>query len=83
MGRSMTPWYQKWYHDGMAMTLRLSSETTERLRERARSDGLSMQDVATTAVEQYLDGKDRASVIEEALSDTVSRYANTLRRLGE
>jgi predicted transcriptional regulator len=67
----------------MAMTLRLSDENARRLRERAQADGTSMQDVATIAIETYLDGRGRADVVDAALSDTLARYATTLRRLGE
>jgi predicted transcriptional regulator len=67
----------------MAMTLRLSDENARRLRERAEADGTSMQDVATTAIEAYLDGRGRAEVIDAALADTLARYGTTLKRLGE
>ncbi len=67
----------------MAMTLRISEEETVRLRERAEADGTSMQDVALTAISNYLDGKSRADMIHAALDDTIIRYESTLKRLGE
>ncbi len=67
----------------MAMTLRLSDENARRLRERAEADGTSMQDVATVAIEAYLDGRGRAEVVDAALANTLARYSTTLRRLGE
>jgi len=67
----------------MAMTLRLTDEDTEKLRARAAADGTSMQEVAVRALRDYLDGRTRASLIDEALRDTVERYSDTLRRLGE
>jgi hypothetical protein len=67
----------------MAMTLRLSDADAQRLRERAEADGTSMQDVAVTAIQAYLDGRSRAELIDEALADTVQRYGTTLKRLGE
>ena len=67
----------------MAMTLRLSEEDSARLKARAESEGVSMQEVALTALRQYLDGATRAKLIDEALQDTLGRYATTLRRLGE
>jgi len=67
----------------MAMTLRLTEHDTERLRALAAAEGLSMQEVARSAISAYLDGKSRADVIGEALSDTLSRYSTTIRRLGE
>ena len=41
----------------MAMTLRLTDDDTERLRARAAEEGRSMQEVALTAVRQYLDSR--------------------------
>jgi predicted transcriptional regulator len=67
----------------MAMTLRLSDDDARRLRERAEADGKSMQDVAVTAIQAYLDGRTRAELIDEALADTLERYGTTLKRLGE
>lgn len=65
------------------MTLRLSDADAERLRAQAEHEGTSMQDVAGRAIAQYLDGASRASIIESALADTIERYSETLRRLGE
>lgn len=67
----------------MAMTLRISEDETKRLRERADAEGTSMQDVALTAIRNYLDGKSRADMIHAALDDTMIRYDSTLKRLGE
>ncbi|MGZ5368591.1 MAG: hypothetical protein ACXWDC_00245 [Aeromicrobium sp.] len=67
----------------MAMTLRISEEETKRLRERAESEGTSMQDIALTAIRDFLDGKTRADLVFEALNDTMIRYESTLKRLGE
>ncbi len=67
----------------MAMTLRLTDQDAEELRARAERDGTSMQDVALTAVRTYLHDKDRQSVFEAALADTLVRYRTTIKRLGE
>ncbi len=67
----------------MAMTLRLTDDDAQRLRSRAEADGRSMQDVATTAIRVYLDGSSRAEIVDQALADTLARYPETLRRLGE
>ena len=53
------------------MTLRLSDEDARRLRRRAEADGTSMQDVAVTAIQAYLDGRSRAELINDALADTL------------
>ena len=65
------------------MTLRIGVEETQRLRDRAQADGVSMQDVALTAIRNYLDGRTRADVVNEALTNTLSRYPSTLIRLVE
>lgn len=65
------------------MTLRLTDEDAARLRERAAADGASMQETALRAIHAYLDGQDRAALVDAALSDVLSRYPETLRRLGE
>jgi plasmid stability protein len=67
----------------MAMTLRLTEEDAARLRERAAHDGMSMQESAMQAIRAYLDGRDRAGMIDDALGDILSRYPDTLRRLAE
>ena len=66
----------------MAMTLRLSDEQTEALRRRADKEGRSMQQVARTALDDYL------MRTEDELTDRLAqqgarRYAELLRRLGE
>lgn len=65
------------------MTLRLSEEDTQMLRQRAEQDGVSMQDVARTAVQEYLRHRDRRELLDSAIQDTLTRYSDTLRRLGE
>lgn len=67
----------------MAMTLRISDEEAKRLRERAEAEGTSMQDIALTAIRNFLDGKTRADLVVDALNDTMIRYESTLKRLGE
>lgn len=54
----------------MAMTLRLSEEQTNALRERADSEGCSMQAIAKRAIEQYLNNRD------ERLAAAISRVAD-------
>ena len=65
------------------MTLRLNQEDTQMLRQRAERDGVSMQDVARTAVQEYLRHSDRKELLDNAIQDTLARYSDTLRRLGE
>jgi predicted transcriptional regulator len=67
----------------MAMTLRLSDDESEALRERAVREGRSMQEVARSAVREYIDRTSRRELIDEVLDEQLPRYAEALRRLGE
>jgi len=67
----------------MAMTLRLSDDETDALRRRAAREGRSMQDVARSAVREYIDRTSRHELLDEVLDEQLPRYAEALRRLGE
>jgi predicted transcriptional regulator len=63
----------------MAMTLRLSDEQTAALRARAEAEGRSMQEVALTAVEEYLNL--RPSRLQDAIARVSREDAELLDRL--
>lgn len=67
----------------MAMTLRLTDEETEALRERASQEGASMQDVARRAIRSYVEERNRRDVLAEVLDEELPRYAEALDRLGQ
>jgi plasmid stability protein len=67
----------------MAMTLRLTNDETDALRLRASREGRSMQDVARTAVREYIDRTSRRELLDGILDQELPRYAEALRRLGE
>jgi predicted transcriptional regulator len=67
----------------MAMTLRLSEDETQALRDRAEREGRSMQEVARAAVREYIDRTSRRELLDEVLDDELPRYAEALRRLGQ
>jgi len=67
----------------MAMTLRLTDDEAAALRERAEREGRSMQDVARTAVREYIDRTSRRELLDAVLDEELPRYAEALRRLGE
>jgi predicted transcriptional regulator len=67
----------------MAMTLRLTDDEAEALRLRAEREGRSMQEVARSAVREYVDRTSRRELLDEVLDDELPRYAEALRRLGE
>ncbi|CAN5143276.1 hypothetical protein BH20ACT16_BH20ACT16_14860 [soil metagenome] len=67
----------------MAMTLRLTDDETEALRERARREGRSMQEVAREAVRVYIEQTSRRELLDQVLDEDLPRYAEALKRLGE
>jgi plasmid stability protein len=67
----------------MAMTLRLTDDETDALRERAAREGRSMQDVARSAVREYIDRTSRRELLDAVLDQELPRYSEALRRLGE
>ena len=65
------------------MTLRLNDAEQAALRERARSEGISMQEAARRAVREFVtrgEHRDRVRVAAERVLDL---HADALRRLGE
>jgi predicted transcriptional regulator len=64
----------------MPMTLRLTSEETEALRETARRERRSMQEVARVAIAEYVSRRARRR--DEHLASIVAQDADLLRRLG-
>jgi predicted transcriptional regulator len=67
----------------MAMTLRLTEDETEALRQRARREGRSMQEIAREAVRVYIEQTSRRELLDRVLDEELPRYAEALRRLGE
>jgi predicted transcriptional regulator len=68
---------------GMAMTLRLSDEQTEALRTRAEREGRSMQQVALSALDDYLLRSEDDELTDRLAGRGAERFAELLRRLGE
>ncbi len=67
----------------MAMTLRLTDNEQDALRERAEAEGISMQEAARRAVREFVArGQHRDSVFSAAAL-VMDRHADALRRLGE
>jgi plasmid stability protein len=67
----------------MAMTLRLTDDEAEALRQRARREGRSMQEVAREAVRDYIERTSHRELLDDVLDTELPRYAEALRRLGE
>jgi hypothetical protein len=65
------------------MTLRLSDEETDALRRRAEREGRSMQEVARSALREYIDRTSRRELLDDVLDEELPRFSEALRRLGE
>jgi hypothetical protein len=67
----------------MAMTLRLTDAQAEALRLRAEREGRSMQQVALSAVDDYLERAEDDELTDRLAERGAERFAALLRRLGE
>lgn len=65
------------------MTLRLSDDEMEALRERAEYEHRSMQDIARQAVREYVEHHSSADLLDRVLDKQLPRYAEALKRLGQ
>ena len=65
------------------MTLRLTDEQTAALRARAEREGRSMQQVAVTALDEYLLRVQDDEMTDQLAARGADRFADLLRRLGE
>ncbi len=65
------------------MTLRLTDEETEALRKRAEREGRSMQEVARTAVREYIDTRSRNEVLDDLFDRAAAEDAELLARLAK
>jgi predicted transcriptional regulator len=67
----------------MAMTLRLTDDETEALRQRAAREQRSMQEVAREAVREYIERTSKRELLDRVLDEELPRYAQALERLGQ
>jgi hypothetical protein len=65
------------------MTLRLTDAQAEALRRRADHEGRSMQQVALSAVDDYLARAEDDELTDRLAERGAERFADLLRRLGE
>ena len=54
-----------WYHNGMAMTLRLPVEVEKQLKQVAEAEHRSVQQTVLVAVEQYLSLRETAEILAD------------------
>lgn len=67
----------------MAMTLRLTDEEQQALKERAELEGISMQEAARRAVREFVARSAHRDRVGEASELIVDDHGDALRRLGE
>lgn len=72
-----------YYHAAMAMTLRLTEEDQDALRERAALDGMSMEETVRQAVREYIANADHRDQVAAAAERVQQHHAVALDRLGE
>ena len=54
-----------WYHDGMAMTLRLPAEIEDQLKQLAEIEHRSVQQTVLVAIEEYLSMRETAEILSD------------------
>jgi hypothetical protein len=69
------------YHAGVAMNLRLTDAESEALRSKADQEGRSMQEVARTAIAQYV--SDRPQRLRAAIDRVTIEDRELLERLSK
>lgn len=67
----------------MAMSLRLTEQESDALRQQAAAEGRSMQEVARAAVREYVERRTARARLDEVLDVELPRYADALERLGQ
>jgi predicted transcriptional regulator len=67
----------------MAMTLRLTDEEQEALRDRAEAEGISMQEAARKAVREFVARGQHRDRVGAATRVIMDKHVDALRRLGE
>jgi plasmid stability protein len=67
----------------MAMTLRLTDDQAAALRARAEREGRSMQQVAVSALDDYLLRAQDDEQTDRLAARGAERFSDLLRRLGE
>lgn len=65
------------------MTLRLTEEQDAALSALAHAEGVSKQEAVTRAIQWKLERMQAENAFDDALTDTLKRYPETIRRLGE
>ena len=65
------------------MTLRLTDEEQDALKERAAAEGVSMQDVARRAIRDYVERSEHRDRVATAADLILDVHADAIERLGQ
>ena len=65
------------------MTLSLTDDDADALRRRAEMESRSMQDVARSAVREYVERHSREALLNQVLDEELPRYREALDRLAQ
>lgn len=71
----------RWYHFGMAMTVRLPEELDARLEAIARARHTSKHAVIIEAAERFATTESKTDRVLSIADEVTQRYADTLKRL--
>lgn len=63
------------------MTLRITGEQTEALRQQAAAEGRSMQTVALCAIDEYIARRTHKDRVNTAVQQVITEQAGVLERL--
>lgn len=66
----------------VAMTLRLNDDEQDALRERAATEGVSMQEIARRAVRQYIGAEDHRDRVFASARRVMEAHSEAIERLG-
>lgn len=64
------------------MTLRLTDEEQDQLKNRAASEGVSMQEVARRAIREYVGLADHRDRVVASAERIIGAHADAIERLG-
>ena len=67
----------------MAMTLRLTDEEQQALRDRGQAEGISMQEAARRVVREFVARGAHRDRVEHAAARVIDAHAEALERLGQ
>ncbi|KUH84636.1 hypothetical protein [Mycobacterium sp. IS-1556] len=67
----------------MGMTLRTSEAHAEALRRQAAAEGRSMQAVALSAIDEYIERRAHQNELKTVLDKVIERKQGVLRRLAD